>query len=179
MRTPVKIPSWILSSVGLFLTGLLLAGAMGGITNSINGWINPLYVVAVMRWQSMDDVWWAGVAEGVASGVMRGFVLCAIFTLGIALISRGECPLSLSLRYLFTIFGSVSVCWTVGGLFSVVLSLLFPQFYRFFFFGMPNEVGDVIRYAWVGGSIWGAQLGGVGSVFVALARFNTRWKRRF
>jgi hypothetical protein len=50
------------------------------------------------------------------------------------------------------------VGWALGGLAAVGLAAFSPEFYRGAFFGVPAERGPMFRYAWVGGSIWGAEL---------------------
>jgi hypothetical protein len=58
------------------------------------------------------------------------------------------------------------------------LASLSPDFYRRAFIGVPEEFGEMIRYAWVGGSIWGAQFGGLVSVVVGLVVLRANWRRR-
>ena len=44
--------------------------------------------------------------------------------------------------------------WVLGGIIAILLSVLSPEFYKKTFIGVPDEFGAMIRYAWVGGSIW-------------------------
>jgi len=43
-------------------------------------------------------------------------------------------------------------------------------------FGVPIETTPRIRYAWVGGSIWGGMIGGIISVIYGLVITNREWK---
>jgi len=43
--------------------------------------------------------------------------------------------------------------------------------------GAPAQLGLMFRSAWVGGSIWGLQLGGLGALIVGCVAFGTRWRR--
>ena len=58
------------------------------------------------------------------------------------------------------------------------LATLSPEFYRSAFVGVPNEFGPMLRYAWVGGSIWGAEFGGLVSVVVGLVILRANWRRQ-
>ena len=70
------------------------------------------------------------------------------------------------------------LCWAFGGLAAMGLATLSPDFYRQAFIGVPNEFGAMLRYAWVGGSIWGAELGGLVSVVVGLVVLRANWRRQ-
>ena len=61
---------------------------------------------------------------------------------------------------------------------GVGLASLSPEFYRRAFLGVPAEPGPMLRYAWVGGSIWGAELGGLASVILGLVILRSNWVRR-
>jgi hypothetical protein len=61
------------------------------------------------------------------------------------------------------------VCWLIGGITAMGLGALSPEFYRRAFFGVLEEFGAKLSYAWVGGSIWGLEPGGLLSVVLGLA----------
>ena len=81
-------------------------------------------------------------------------------------------------RHLLGILGGALVCWAIGGLLAVALAALSPEFYCRAFFGVPEEVGPMLRYAWAGGSIWGVELGGLVSVTLGLVVLRAGWRRR-
>jgi hypothetical protein len=57
------------------------------------------------------------------------------------------------------------------------LAVLSPEFYRRAFIGVPEEFGSMLKYAWVGGSIWGLELGGLLSVVLGLVVLRGNWLR--
>ena len=61
---------------------------------------------------------------------------------------------------------------------AIGMATLSPEFYRRTFIGVPEEFGPMIRYAWVGGSIWGAEFGGLISVVVGLVVMRANWRRQ-
>ncbi|MHB8861754.1 MAG: hypothetical protein ACYC6N_05075 [Pirellulaceae bacterium] len=54
---------------------------------------------------------------------------------------------------------------------------LSPEFYRHTFRGVPEGGDQMFRYAWVGGSIWGIQSGGLASVIVGSILFRAKWRQ--
>jgi hypothetical protein len=58
------------------------------------------------------------------------------------------------------------------------LATLSPEFYRHAFIGVPTDHGAMIRYAWVGGSIWGAEFGGFVSLVVGLVVLRANWRHQ-
>jgi len=70
------------------------------------------------------------------------------------------------------------VCWAVGGLLGMGLATLSPDFYRHAFIGVPQDFGEMLRYAWVGGSIWGVEFGGFALTVLGSFLFYARWQRR-
>ena len=58
------------------------------------------------------------------------------------------------------------------------LALLSPDFYKQAFIGVPNDLPSMLRYAWVGGSIWGVQFGGFALLIIWIAVFWSKWKQK-
>ena len=56
------------------------------------------------------------------------------------------------------------------------LATLSPEFYQHAFRGVPEDLGQMLSYAWVGGSIWGIQFGGLASVIVGSVLFRAKWR---
>ena len=75
------------------------------------------------------------------------------------------------------IVAATYACWVLGGLIAMGLAALSPEFYRRAFIGVPQEFGPMLRYAWVGGSIWGAEFGGLLSLAIGLVLFRAKWRR--
>ena len=57
------------------------------------------------------------------------------------------------------------------------LATLSPEFYRGLFIGVPEEFGDMIPYAWVGGSIWGVHFGGFLCLILGIIFLRANWQR--
>lgn len=164
-----------LSLVAIEASGILASAVLGAVINSVNGGVSPEYFITVLRWNAVTDVWRAAIAQGIFEGLLFGAFFSTILTIGIGLISRGRCSYRLALRHLGFVLSGAFGCWIVGGLCAVILATISPEFYRHTFFGVPEELEPMRRYAWVGGSIWGVQMGGLISVTLALVVFRSRW----
>jgi hypothetical protein len=167
-----------LTLLATVVTGILASGALGGVTNAVNGWVSPEYFVSVMQWYWVQDVWRASVAQGIFEGLLFGVLFSLIFTTGIGIITRASCRYRFAVRHVIVIVGGALVGWILGGLAAMGLASLSPEFYRKTFSGVPEETGPMLCYAWVGGSIWGIELGGLVSVVLGLVIFRSNWLRQ-
>ncbi len=100
-----------------------------------------------------------------------------VFTVGTGIITGAACPYRLAFKHLLGILAGSYLGWALGGLAAMGLASLSPEFYRGMFFGVPEERWPMLRYAWVGGSIWGAELGGLVSVILGLVVLRANWHR--
>lgn len=162
---------------GIAVSGVLASGFLGATTNAVNGWVSPEYFVTVMRWERIEDVWRASIAQGMFEGLLFGIFFSLLFTVATGIITGSACSFGFAFKHLVSVLGGVYICWTFGGLAGVGLASLSPEFYQRTFFGVPAEPGAMLRYAWVGGSIWGAELGGFVSVVVGLVVLRANWRR--
>lgn len=166
-----------LALVLMAATAIVAGAVIGASTNAINGAVSPTYFRNVMRWHEVEHVWRAGIAQGILEGLIYGVVFSVVFTLVVGLVSRARCPFRFALRHLLAMVAAIYGCWAVGGLIAMGLAWLSPEFYRNTFLGVPDEFGPMLRYAWVGGSIWGAILGGLLAVVIGSILFSVRWRR--
>jgi hypothetical protein len=164
---------------GIVLSAVLASGFLGGTTNAVNGAVSPTYFVTIMRWTDVEDVWRASIAQGIFEGLLFGVFFSLIFTVATGLITAASCSFGFAFRHLLGVLGGAYLCWALGGLLAMGLAALSPDFYRRAFIGVPREFGAMLRYAWVGGSIWGAELGGLVSVVVGLVVLRANWRRQF
>ena len=67
-------------------------------------------------------------------------------------------------------------CWTIGGLLAMSLASLSPDFYKSHFIAVPTEKIEMLKYAWVGGSIWGCTSGGLLGAFLGIVIIKNSWK---
>lgn len=166
-----------LALAGTFVTGVLGGAALGAFTNSVNGAVSPTYFVRILRWDNVENVWRAAIAQGVFEGLLYGLFFSLILTSVIGITSRARCPYGFAARHVAAVFGATLLCWTLGGLIAMGLASLSPEFYRRAFIRVPEEYGEMLRYAWVGGSIWGAVFGGLACVVLGAVLFVPRWRR--
>jgi hypothetical protein len=162
--------------IGVAFTGVLLGAVLGAITNAVNGWVSPLYFRNIMRWDDVQDIWRAAIAQGILEGILFGLAFAVIFTAVVGIVSKARSPYGLAAVHLVLIGVAALVCWALGGVVAMGLATLSPEFYRHAFRGVPEDFGQMLRYAWVGGSIWGIQFGGLASVIVGSVLFRAKWR---
>ena len=162
--------------IGLAFSGVLMGALLGAFTNSINGWVSPLYFRNIMRWDNVENIWRASVAQGILEGIMFGLFFSVVFTSVVGIVSKAHSPYRLAASYLGLIGISALGCWVIGGLAAMGLAALSPEFYRHAFIGVPEDFNQMLPYAWVGGSIWGIQFGGFASMIVGSVLFRAKWR---
>lgn len=158
------------------VSGVLASGFLGGSTNAVNGAVGPTYFVTILRWQGVQDVWRASIAQGVFEGLLFGIFFSLVFTVATGIITGASCSYRFAFNHLLGVLGGAYVCWAFGGLAAISLATLSPEFYRRAFIGVPADFWPMIRYAWVGGSIWGAEFGGLVSVVIGLVVLRANWR---
>ncbi len=163
--------------LGVAATAVAGGAVVGGSTNAVNGAVSPLYFREVLGWQDVANVWRASIAQGVFEGLLYGVVFALVFTLVVGIVSKARCPYGFAARRLLGIVAAVYACWVAGGLVAMGLAWLSPEFYRQAFIGVPEDFGPMLRYAWVGGSIWGAMLGALLALPIGSILFAARWRR--
>ena len=84
-------------------TGVFASAALGAVTNAINGWVSPLYFVTIMRWQGVENVWLASIAQGVFEGLCFGVFFSLVFTAGVAILTRASCSYAFAALHLLGI----------------------------------------------------------------------------
>ncbi len=156
--------------------GLAVGVLLGALTNVVNGSVSPWYFAAVMGWEEREAPTRAifqGMLEGAALGLIFGVVTAMSFAASTGF--RGTA--GLALRSLLTGTVVALACWAVGGACAVLFVWAAPDLYRATFYPVPPGVGPALRFAWVGGSIWGAYAGCVlGGVAVCVSQ-HVRWRR--
>jgi hypothetical protein len=167
-----------LALVGIAVTGVLTGAFLGAITNSINGWISPLYFQNILHWHDVEDVWRASIAQGIFEGLLFGLFMALVFTIVVGIVSKVRCSYRFGAAVLMFIAIAALICWAVGGLLAMALATLSPEFYRHAFKEVPENYCQMLRYAWVGGSIWGIEFGGFALTILGSFLFYARWKRQ-
>lgn len=173
---PAARPKRPLSLIGIGAATVLAAMLFGASTNAVNGEVSETYFTSVMGWQ--DHVWAQSIVQGILEGFVLGLLFAAVSTAAIGIITCGSCDLGTGLRWLRGILLAVYALWTLGGISGVALAAAQPHFFRISFIGVPGGRGEMFRFAWVGGSIWGAYGGGLLAIVVGLILFPRSWRRR-
>ena len=156
-------------------TGPFAGAAVGAAMNRINAQVSPDYFAIVLSCDFKDaaiSAMFHGTFEGAALGLFFGL----FFAIASAASTRLRCPPRLALRALLEAIVIVVICWLIGGIVGTVLARLWPQLWGFFFVGVPPRV-NLPRFAWVGGSIWGAYAGTLLALIVCATLLHIRWKR--
>jgi prolipoprotein diacylglyceryltransferase len=160
------------------LTCVLTGGFIGATTNMINGAVSPHYFKVVMYW-NFKDIWTASVAQGILEGLTYGIFFSIVFTTGFGIITRGQSTFGFALEQLLKVIFIVYSCWTIGGLVAMFLATLSPDFYRSHFPLTPTDKSEMIKFAWVGGSIWGGMTGGLLSAILGIVVTKNSWTKKY
>ena len=161
----------------LFLTGIILSILAGLLTNMINGLISPLYFKSIMGWQNITGIYRAIIAQGIFEGIIFGIFLSLFYTISVIIISKWKCTYRLGIKYLIFLFIITIACWIIGGLLGLGLAELSPDFFKNTFRLAPDNFNDMLGYAWIGGSIWGIQFGGICTIIIGSLLFKIRWNK--
>jgi hypothetical protein len=174
---PAPRPRRPLVLVVIAVSAVLAGMLVGATTNAVNGAVSPTYFMIVMGWDD-TGVWFASVQEGILEGLVIGIFLSAILTIAIGIITRATCSYREALRWLVGVVIAVYVFWAVGGILGVAWAAASPVSYQNTFIFRPLGFWQTVRFAWVGGTIWGAYFGGLLAVAVGLIVFHLKWKRQ-
>lgn len=159
---------------------ILLCSALGGVaigalTNAVSGALSPGYFVSVMGWVNIENVWAASIAQGMFEGVLYGTLVGLIMAAVMVFVTKGRCTFGYAAQYLVWIGVGTLMFWVLGGFVAIGLSLVSSEMYMNMFGGYSMEPGELTRYAFVGGSIWGAMIGAGASTLCMLGLFIADW----
>jgi hypothetical protein len=174
--TEKKNPSNLKTIFIVALTCIFLGGFIGASTNMINGIISPFYFKVVLHWE-FNEIWIAIVCQGIFEGLLYGIVFSFIFTTGFGIITKGQAPISFAHKQLLKIIAIIFSCWVIGGLLAIILATLSPDFYKSHFPYSPIEKTEMLKFAWVGGSIWGEMIGGIFSAILGVVLTKNSWSK--
>jgi len=171
------LPSRPLDLVGAALSALFAGAIVGATTNAVSGYVSADYFRRVMRWEDIESIYRAIIAQGIFEGLLFGAGYAVVVVLVFGLVSRGRCPYPMALKYLMGMIGGVYAGWMIGGLAGLGLASLSPEFFVHTFRVSPEEYHALLRFAWVGGSIKGVTLGALLSVIIGCIAFGARWRK--
>jgi hypothetical protein len=165
---------WLTPPAVLF-AGLFLGVAVGAFTNAVNVQVSEQYFSSTMGWTS--DVVPLTVRQGMLEGGALGLFFGFVFSIAGAASSRLHAPLGMLLRVTWDAVSIVLICWIVGGPIGVALAAAMPDFFTSTFTQAPSEHRALLRFAWVGGTIWGAYGGTAIAALAGCVLFHLRWRR--
>jgi prolipoprotein diacylglyceryltransferase len=165
----------ILIALLIALTSIFIGGIIGATTNMVNGLVSPYYFKAIMQWE-FDDVWIASVAQGIFEGLLYGISFSVIFTIAFEIITKGQGSFKFGFSQLVKVIAVTLICWVLGGLVAILLNSISPEIYKSHFPQTPYEKIERLKFAWVGGSIWGGIIGGCLSLFLGVIFLKNAWR---
>jgi hypothetical protein len=145
------------------------------VSNSIDGLISRDYFAIVMSWDWQAAPFLA-VLQGAIEGAVLGLFFGVFFVIVLAASTGLRCRPGLALRGLALALLIVISCWIIGGITGAVLARIEPRLWGFFFVGVPPRV-NLPRFAWVGGSIWGAYAGTAIGLTTSAVYIHRAWRR--
>jgi hypothetical protein len=177
---PPKRPVRPWALVVLAIAAVLAGPVVGATTNTINGAVSPIYFLNIMGWEvgSYAQVREMAIVQGILEGSVVGFIFSVILTLSVGIVTRATCTLPIALCWLGWTVLYVYAAWAIGGICGMAWAAANPRSFQNTFFGVPADHAQMLRFAWVGGSIWGAEFGGLLVVIAALIWFRIIWRRR-
>ncbi len=183
MKNEMNRKKNFLTLLSIVFSCIFIGGFIGGITNAINGRISPHYFQVVMGWEfngfwTAKQLWYASIGQGIFEGLLYGVIFSIVFTTSYALITKGKGSYFFAFKQLLKIILIVLLCWAIGGVIAMFLSWLSPDFYQLHFYRVPEEQKEMLKYAWVGGSIGGGILGGLISMVLSVFTIKISWKNK-
>jgi hypothetical protein len=159
----------------LCFVATICGAVLGAVTNLIDGHVSRDYFAITMGCD-----WNAGaglaVSDGAVAGTLLGLFFGALLAIAVSASTRLRCPPWLALRAFCEALAIVMLCWLAGGMAGATLARLWPRLWGFHFVGVPPRV-NLSRFAWVGGTIWGAYGGTMLALNVCCVRVHLRWRR--
>lgn len=162
----------LVQSMSIVITCIFAGICIGALSNLINGSVSPYYFQAVMDWH-FADIPRAALVQGIFEGLLNGAFLSIIFTAGFFLITKGKSTYMTAAKLIGQIVCITLLFWTLGGLIAMGLATLSPDFYQSMFPLTPSNPGEMLHFAWVGGSIWGAMIGSIIAITSTLVILKT------
>lgn len=166
-----------LNIVKVTLSCIFLGTSIGAITNMVNASVSPYYFQSVMRW-NFTNIWGASVAQGIFEGTIYGIIFSFVFSWAFYAITKNQASYSFAFQQLYKICLFILVCWALGGLLAVLLASLSAEFFVNAFPLAPNSGADLLKFAWVGGSIWGSMAGSILGCLLGIFVTKNEWAKQ-
>lgn len=176
INSPYKQDPNPLTVIQVSLTCVIAGGVIGASMNGINGYISPIYFQNILGWD-FQEIWTASIAQGIFEGLIYGVIFSIVFGATFAVVTKGRATYQFAIQNLTIPIGLVYFCWALGGVIAMPLAALSPEFYQQSFIGVPDDFGQMLGYAWVGGSIWGGMFGGLLGLILGVLGVRTSWNK--
>lgn len=173
-------PARPMALAGVAMATAVSGTVIGGSTNAINAIVSPVYFVhATIQPRLVANVWKAIIQQGALDGSVTGAVFAFFLAGTIAVVTRTTCTYGYGMAWLGRIVLAVYGWWIVGGIFGVASAKLVPDVFQniFIFRGVPTDPAQMLRFAWVVGSVLGIRCGAPLSVIAGLVAFRKDWHR--
>ncbi|MDR1491178.1 MAG: hypothetical protein LBT05_00405 [Planctomycetaceae bacterium] len=161
----------------LLFSGIAASVILGVFCNGVNGMICESYYPIVLRWENISfasfsfSLYCAVIAQGVFEGLLFGIGFSLVFTIAALVIFKKRYSWRLGIKYLFVVVLGALIGWSLGGIVGCIYATFSPTWIPSQF--LPAAFADsnisFFRFAWVGGSICGMELGGLISLSFAIA----------
>lgn len=156
---------------------MLAAWLVGAFTNGVSGVVSRAYFDAIVGWMyggrmSWGEVIFQGLLESTAFGVLLAFAFTLVFVLATG------CRATLR-DAAVALAAGIIVClalWLVGGLAGIAWTTLSPVSFRNAFRVVAPTQADLVRWGFVGGSLWGAYFGGLAAILTASIVAHVRYR---
>jgi hypothetical protein len=166
-----RVRWWVpLATLG---SGLAIGVSVGAVTNAINLRVSQNYFERVMNWRR--DVPLRTILQGMLEGGVLGLFFGLTLSIASAASSRLRAPFRLVLRVLLNAVTIVLICWIAGGTIGACLATFDPQLFWLIIPVGPPSWG-LTRFAWVGGTIWGAYAGTAIATLTGCIMLHRRWR---
>lgn len=158
-----------------FALSVLIGSVLGAATNVGNSFISPDYFRIVMNWWAIPDVRVYAITQGAIEGAVLGGAFGIFIAIAGAFITRLRGTLTLTSGALLLAYCVVFVCWVLGGVTGVVFASVAPQTFMDMVMVRNMPRTTLLRFAWVGGSIWGAYGGTLIAMVAGVIFLRRRW----
>jgi len=161
----------------LLLAGPALGALTGIFTNLINARVSPYYFAAILGWNE-NEAPRRAIGQGALEGVVLGLFFGVFFSIAVAASTRLRCDIRTGTRPLMQAVIIVLIAWFAGGVAGVAFAGGEPRTFSAIVIAAPSDPDALMRYGWVGGSIWGAYLGTILALIVSTVSLHVRWRKR-
>ena len=158
----------------IVISCILFGGLIGAILNIINLFISSTYFINILDWGE-ENIWFFTILQGIIEGIIYGGIFSIIYVIVFEIITKNIGTYNFAFKVLLKTPLIIFFCWIVGGIFAIILATISPELYKSTFYMVPEEKTAMLKYAWVGGSIWGEIFGGILALISSTTGMKYKW----